>query len=127
MDKKKFQLYRQIVTVVVAALVGWSVAAEASVIVPLIGIGAGMGLLYLLKKRVKEVMEDERTYRISERASRITVGVFAPVAVVAAIVLITLSGNVLPDLKQAGSALAYSACALMVLYHIFHLYYERKH
>jgi uncharacterized membrane protein len=58
MDKKKFQLYRQIVTVAVAALVGWSVAAEASVIVPLIGIGAGMGLLYLLKKRVKEVKKE---------------------------------------------------------------------
>lgn len=126
MDKKKFQMYRQIVTVIVAALVSWSVAAEASVVVPLIAIGAGMLLLYLLKRRVKEVMEDERTYQISEKASRTAVAIFAPMVVVVAVVLIILRNSILPNLKQAGTALAYSGCVLMVLYHISHLYHERK-
>ena len=111
----------------VAILVAWSVAAQESAVIPLVAIGTGMVLLLLLRRRVKEIMIDERTHRISERACRMTVGIFAPLIAVTAVTLIMLSKRVLPDVRQAGFALAYSACAMMVLYDIFYLYYERKH
>jgi uncharacterized membrane protein len=127
MDKKFFQKCRILVTIAVAIVVGWSVIAETSVFIPLAGIGAGMALLYLLKRRVKEVMADERSYLISEKASRTALAIFAPLMAVVAMVLIVLSSSVLPDYGEAGTVLAYSVCALMVLYHVAHLYHERKH
>ena len=127
MDKKKFQRYRLLVTMAVAILVAWSVVAEVSVLTPLIGIGAGMILVYLLKRRVKEVMEDERSHLISEKAARTALAIFAPLLTVVAVVLIILSNSILPDFREAGTLLAYAACVLMVLYHVAHLYYERRH
>ncbi len=127
MEKNVFQKYRMLVTMIVAILVGWSVAVEASVIIPLMGIGAGMIILYLLKKRVKDVLEDERSHQISEKAARLALAIFAPLLVVVAVVLIVLSSSFLPDYREAGTILAYSACALMVLYQVAHLYHERKH
>lgn len=125
MDKKRFRLCRIIITMAVAALIGWSVAT-GNTLLPLIAIGGGMGLLYLCKKRVKGVIEDERIYKISEKASRITLAVLAPIIAIAAVVLISLSKGVSAELRQAGFTLAYTACALMVLYFIFYMYYERK-
>ncbi|MDD5038634.1 MAG: DUF2178 domain-containing protein [Dehalococcoidales bacterium] len=127
MDKQRFQRCRQVITVLVAILVGWSVATETSVFIPLGGIGAGMALLYLLKRRVKEVMADERSYLISEKAARTALAIFAPLVTVVAVVLIILSNSILPDYREAGTLLAYSVCALMVAYHIAHLYHEKKH
>ncbi|MDD4987085.1 MAG: DUF2178 domain-containing protein [Dehalococcoidales bacterium] len=127
MDKQKLQRCRQVITVLVAILVGWSVATETIVIIPLIGIAAGMITLYLLKRRVKEVMADERSYLISEKAARTALAIFAPAVVVVAVVLIVLGNSILPDYREAGTVLAYSACALMVAYHIAHLYHEKKH
>lgn len=127
MDRRKFQRYRLIVTMIIAVLVGWSVTGEVNVFIPLLGIGTGATVLYLLKRQVKEVMEDERSHHIDEQAARTAVGIFAPAAVLVALVLIVLSNSVLPGYKQAGIVLAYSGCALMVLYHIAHLYHNRKH
>ncbi len=125
MDKKKFRLCRIIITMAVAALVGWSVTT-GNALLPLIAVGVGMGLLYLCKKRVKGVIEDERIYKISEKASRITLAVLAPIIAVAGVVLIALSKRGSADLSQIGFTLAYTACALMVLYTVLYFYYEKK-
>jgi uncharacterized membrane protein len=127
MDKQKFQRCRQVITVLVAILVGWSVVTETIVIIPLIGIAAGMLALYLLKKKVKDVMEDERSHQISEKAARMALAIFVPAVVMVALVLIVLSNSILPGYREAGTVLAYSACALMVAYHIAHLYHEKNH
>lgn len=127
MDKRSFQRVRLIVTLAIVIVVGWAVLTHASIVVPLIGIAIGMTLLFVLKRRTKEVMEDERTHRISDRASRTAVVIFAPALVLAAVVLIVLANTVLPDFKQTGDILAYSGCALVILYNIAYVYHERKH
>ncbi len=125
MNKRQFRICRTIITMAVGASMGASVAS-GNAIIPLITAGAGIGLLYLCKRRTTEVIEDERTHRITERASRITLGVFAPSIAVLAAVVIALSKSALSGFEQAGLTLAYSACGLMVLYNIFYIYYEKK-
>ncbi len=72
------------------------------------------------------MIENERTYRISERAARITLAVFVPLVAITAAVLIGLSKSVTPEVRTAGYALAYTVCALMVFYSGFYYYYEKK-
>lgn len=126
MSKKTFKLFRGAMAAAVAVLIALAIQT-GNVIMPLVAVGVAMGLLYLGKKRVKEVTEDERIYRISEKASRKAVSVIAPLMAVAGAVLLALSKSLYPQFEQAGLALAYSVCALMVCYYIFYVYYEKKY
>jgi len=114
------------VTIAVGALIGWSVLAGNSMLL-LVAVIVGMVLLYLCKSRVEEVIEDERVYRISEKASRRTLQVFGLTIAVIGIALVVLSKSGYAELTQAGLALVYSACGLLVLYLIFYGYYSRKY
>ncbi len=123
MRLKKYQRYRLLITLVIAVLIVWSVLAEISIIIPLVGIAAGMLTLFLLKKRVVEVIEDERNYCISEKAARAAISIFAPLLGVSTVVL---SSGLFPEYKQAAYTLAFTGCVLMVLFYAFYLYHERK-
>jgi uncharacterized membrane protein len=127
MDKKKYQLYRLSLTIIIAVIVAWSIAAEASVIIPLAAIGAGMLILYLLKRRLKDVIEDERSRLINEKTAKTTLSIFLPVFGTAAVILTVIGDNALIKDLEIGTLSSYTACALMILYYIVHIYYERKH
>jgi uncharacterized membrane protein len=62
-------------TITVGAAVGYSVSVGNAAL-SVIAVVAGIVLLKLLKSRVSEVIEDERTHRIGEKASRKTLQVF---------------------------------------------------
>ena len=64
-----------------------------------------MGLLYLSKRQLKEIVEDERIYKTREKASRVTIAIFGPVIAVAGAVLIALRKSVTVELEQAGFTL----------------------
>lgn len=125
MNVRTFQFYRLGLTMSVAILVGAAVASENTVL-GVAAVGAGLLLMYAGKRRVKGVVEDERTYRISEKASRVTLSLSAPAVALAATVLITMGDRVAPGLKTAGFALGYAACAMMVCYSVAYHYYLRK-
>ena len=127
MNKDRYRKWRMAITAAVGILVGWSVAAEVNVIIPLIGIGAAMALSYLLRKRVKDVIEDERSNLIAEKAARLAFGITMPLVVIAALIMIMWGARFSPDWKLAGTVLAYAACAQMVIFSITHLYQDRKH
>ncbi len=127
MNKAQYRKCRMAITAVVGILVGWSVAAEANVLIPLAGIGVAMALSYLLKRRVKEVMEDERSNLIAEKAARLAFGITMPLLAIASLVLILWGNRFSPDWKLAGTVLAYAACAQMIIFNITHLYQDRKH
>jgi len=107
------------------ALVGWSVAIGNAVI-PIPATIGGAGLLYLLRKRLREVVEDERNYRISEKASRSTIQISAFLMAITGAVLIALHINGASPLKEVGLTLAFSGCALLIIYLTFYSYYSRN-
>ncbi|MFC1965583.1 DUF2178 domain-containing protein [Chloroflexota bacterium] len=125
MSRKAYTLCQIAILGVMGALIGWSVTS-GNAILPICAVFGGVGLMYLCGKRVRQVIDDERIFRIREKASRVTIGVFGPVIAVACAVLFALSKSGVADLRQAGFTLAYTACALMVFYYIFHCYYSAK-
>jgi len=125
MDRKKFKLYGLVTTIAVGFLVGLSVV-RGEPIIAIIAVVIGMILLYSLKSRVKQVIEDERVYRISEKASRRTIQVIGITTAILGLAIIGLSRSGYLELTEVGFSLAYFATALLVVYMIFYCYYAKK-
>jgi len=126
MSKNRLKFFRMLIVIIMGALVGWSVAI-GNAIIPIPVVIGGLLLLYLLRKRVKEVIEDERIHKINEQASRVTLQVFGIVAALTGAILIALSHGGLSDFRQAGFTLAYSVCFLLIIHLILLSYFTRKY
>ena len=120
MGGRRFVLYAMVVTAAMGAVMGYSASTGNALLVPLAFI-AGIALLHLGRRRVTEVIEDERIYRISEKASRRTLQVFG-----VSIALMGVTLIVLRESMEVGLTLSYSAIALLILYLIFYGYYSRR-
>ncbi|ODS37762.1 MAG: hypothetical protein A7315_03705 [Candidatus Altiarchaeales archaeon WOR_SM1_79] len=125
MDLKKYNRYRLITTIAVGFLVGLF-AVRGEPILAILAVIIGMMLLYLLRIRVKQVIEDERIYKISEKASRRTVQVIGATTAVLGLAIIGLSRSRYLELTEVGFSLAYFATALLTVYMIFYSYYAKK-
>jgi len=120
MDQKQFAMYAALVCAIIGAIVGYGVS-KGNALLPVTAFSVGMVLVALGKRCVKEVMEDERTYRISEKVSRRIYQVFVTGAALAGTTLIALN-----KYTEVGYTLAFSACTLLILYIILYGYYSRK-
>jgi uncharacterized membrane protein len=125
MERKKFKLYWIIITIAVGFVIGLS-ALRGEPIIAIVAVVIGMILLYSLKSRVKEVIEDERVYRISEKASRRTIQVVGTTTALIGLIIIGLSKSEYLELVEVGYSLACFATALLMVYMIFYGYYARK-
>ena len=125
MERKKFKLYGLVITIVVGFFIGLS-ASRGELTIAVVAVVAGMILLYVLKSRVKQVIEDERVYRISEKASRRTIQVVGTTTALIGLTIIGLSKSEYLELVEVGYSLACFATALLMVYMIFYGYYAKK-
>lgn len=125
MSRRWYRLCGAAIIVIVAALVGWSIAT-GNAVVPIPAVLGGGVLLYLLKRQVSDVVEDERNYRVSEKASRFSIRVFVLVTATGGMALTATSTNDSPSLRAVGLTLAFCACSLLILYLISYAYHRRR-
>jgi uncharacterized membrane protein len=125
MNRRQFALCGILITMALGAVIGWSISTE-NPFLALVAVIVAMALLYLCKTRVEEVLEDERIYRISEKASRRTFQVIILTIGLLGVVLITLGKGAFVEYKQIGLILAFSVCALLILYLFFYGYYSKR-
>jgi len=109
-----------VISAIIGAIVGYSMHIH-NFVLPFVAVTAGILILHLLRRKVDEVIEDERTYRISEKASRRVLEIFGTGSALAGITLIALDKH-----QEAGYALAFSACVLILLYMVFYAYYSMR-
>ena len=120
MKRRQFVLYAMAVTAAMGAVMGYS-ASTGNALLVLLALISGIALLHLGRRRVTEIIEDERIYRISEKASTRTLQVFGVSIALMGVTLIALRESM-----EVGLTLAYSAMALLILYMIFYGYYSRR-
>ena len=125
MNRRQYALCGILITMALGAVIGWSISTE-NPFLALVAVIVAMALLYLCKTRVEEVLEDERIYRISEKASRRTFQVIILTIGLLGVVLITLGKGAFVEYKQIGIILAFSVCALLILYLFFYGYYSKR-
>ena len=120
MNRKQFAMCGAIVAGIIGAIVGYSVKIH-NFILPFVAVTAGILILHLLRQKVDEVIEDERIYRISERASRRTLQVFGIGTALVGTTLLCLGRY-----SEIGYTLDISVCVLIILYLIFYGFYSRR-
>lgn len=125
MSFKSFKLLRLITGIILGIFVAWA-AANGIAWIPIPAVIAVIIILLLFRRSVKEVTVDERTYSIAYKASRFTFVVFGVGAVTIGATLLALGQAGQPELKPVGFTLAYSICALILVYGIAYRYYNRK-
>ena len=125
MESRKFRQYGFVITIVVGFIIGLA-AFRGEPIIALVAVVVGMILLYTLKGRVKQVIEDERVYKISEKASRRTIQVVGSTTAILGLSILGLSRSGYLELVEVGYSLACFATVLLMVYMIFYGYYARK-
>jgi len=124
MSKKTFSIYRIIAVIIVSVVVGLSINF-GNWYLPVAAIMASWLFLYTLRRRVKEVMADERDYTIAGKASGWAMKIYLSLSVIVGIILYSIGGKE-GILFGTATALLYSACFLMLLYTVLFKIYERK-
>lgn len=124
MTKKTFLIYKIIAIIILAVAINVSVH-YGNWYLPAAFLVAALVLLYVLRGRVKEVIADERDYKISGKASGLAMRIYAILSVIIGLILyIAEKDN--DVLFTIGSVLLYSAAFLMILYVILFKIYEKK-
>jgi uncharacterized membrane protein len=126
MSFKQFTLIRIIVIIIMAGLISWAITS-GNALMPIPVVIAALVILLLFRRRVKEVVVDERIYSIAEKASYLAFRIFGIAAAVIGATLVTLGWDSASDLYKIGLTLAYAVCGLMVIYYIAYIYYNRKY
>ncbi len=126
MSLKAFTRIRIFVLIIMVGLISWAIVS-GNAWIPIPVILAALVIMLLLRRRVQEVVVDERVYSIAEKASLVAFRVFGIAAAVIGVTLVALGWQSSSDLYKIGLTLAYSACGLLVIYYIAYIYYNRKH
>ena len=125
MDAKYSKICRMVIIIFTVALAG-GFAAMANAIFAIVSIGLGAILFYICTTNVEEVVVDERDEQVSERAAKVAMEIFTAINALAGIVLVAFR-NEYPEYTYIGFALAFSACALMILYSVLYGYYNKRY
>ncbi len=123
-----FRAYRIVKFIIMLILVALTIVALdygiAWIPIPA-GLLAVIAML-LARRRVKEVVVDERNYAIANRASRFTFQVGATILAFIGVTLEALNRGGHPELHPYALTLIYSAIGLLVIYIFSTLYYSGK-
>ncbi len=125
MKRNQFRIVSLLTVMMMGAVVGFS----ASIGNPVLAVGvvlAGMAVMYILKSRLEGVVEDERIYQVSQKASRITLQIVALVFALGGAALIAMR-DTYPGYVDLGFFMAYAGCGVLVLYSLFYMYYNREY
>lgn len=126
MNKKRYTIYTITIAVAIGMVFAFSIET-GNFVLPLIAIIIGVTLMYLFKRRVEDVIQDERTYRIAEKSSMRTIQILGPTTAIIGIIAITMSESGYLKLAEIGYTLLYFNIALLGLYMFFYGYYSRKY
>lgn len=87
---------------------------------------AGITVIYLLKSKMEGIVEDERIHQISQKASWITFQIVVISFALGGTTLIAMR-NSYPGYTNLGFFMVYVSCAIMVLYSLLYMHYNRAY
>jgi uncharacterized membrane protein len=125
MSYNTYRKWQAVSGMVIGGVTGASVAMD-NWIVPVVTIIICISIMTFLRRRVKEIVADERTFAVAGKAARLTmlIGIFGMVIIGA--IFIFVGRDSAPELTQLGFTLVYAACAFLVINYIAYYYYNNK-
>ena len=124
MTKKQFTFFRLLVVILLAMTISFLVI-EKNYILGMVVIVTGMVVMYGLKKRVKDVLADERDWRLAGQSAMVTLNIYAVIGTFGGFMLLVLSSRH-PELEQLAYLVFYSICALLLLNSFIFNFYRNR-
>lgn len=115
-----------IIALGLGALIAFAIVAELPVWVPLLAVTLALAAANIFRRGVKEVLADERSRRVDEKATVLTYRVFTTVTAVGVLLAMMLRSSLPEWTFIAGQAVAFALCALMLLHLAVIRYYSGK-
>lgn len=121
MKLKQYKKIKLGITILIAMVFSQALVLR-NFIAPLIVLIAAYLVLLALRRRVDEVIADERDYNNGGRAAMLAVQIYSWLATIAMIVLYSFADRN-PAYGPIAMTLAYSTCLLMLIYSLIFRYY----
>ena len=126
MSAKTYNILMRIMAVVLAMLVAVSIVMEAPFYYFLVAVMLALVLSYVLRRSVKEIMTDERSRRIDEKATSMAFRIYSIVTMVFVLVVISFRSSLPSWVSDSGTTLAYSLCGLLLVHQVCTKYFAKK-
>jgi uncharacterized membrane protein len=125
MEKEKFNQIRAILLVAIGIMVIYG-ALRNSYTLAMVAVLLGIVALFVMRQRITDILFDERTRVIREKAASKTLGLVIALMGIAGLVLIEISFNGYPEIRDIGYTFAYLSMIIMAVYGFFTWYYQTK-
>ena len=114
MTLKTYQKIKLVFVVCLSMFFSWAIFLD-NFIIPVAVMIASSLVLMLLRRRVKEIVADERDWQLAGKAALITVQAYSWMAAISMFILYSmrLQNNLFEPIAMT---LAFSACVLMLIY-----------
>jgi uncharacterized membrane protein len=120
-----FRKWQAIIGMIIGGITGASVAM-GNWIIPVFTIIICILIMMVLRRKVQEIVNDERTYAIAEKAARLTLQIMIFGMAITGAILLVISHGKYQAMTQAGFALEYATCALLIINYLAYYYYSKK-
>ncbi len=125
MDKERYTNLSIVIVTVLGIVVAYG-AVRSNWVLPILTMVIGIVLLFTLRRRVTDVLHDERTIVIQQKAASRALGYVTALTGLLGLVLVELSHRGYPDYRLVGHGFIYQAYAMMLVYALFTWYYQRQ-
>jgi len=123
MTLKKYQKIKLALVVIISIIFSQSIVFK-NFIIPIIVLIISSLILMILRRRVKEIVADERDYIVGGKSALLTIQVYSWAAAIFMFVLYALR-DTNPSFEPIAITLAFSTCLLMILYSLIFRFYNQ--
>jgi uncharacterized membrane protein len=124
-EKEQYRILSIVIVVAIGVVVAFG-AVRSSWVLPILTVVIGLVLLVTLRRRVTNILYDERTVVIQQKAASRAMGYVTALTALLGLVLVELSYRGYSDYRLVGHAFIYQAYVMMLVYALFTWYYQRQ-
>ncbi|MGA2574094.1 MAG: DUF2178 domain-containing protein [Candidatus Methanomethylicaceae archaeon] len=125
MNLKEYRRIQALTIFAMMLLVAYGVI-QSDIFIGLIAVALGVIFLFYLGKSLTEVVHDERTVIIQNRAASATIAIITVSMTVIGLSLILLNWEGIGNYEQIGYLLAFQASFILILNTLLSYYYRKK-
>ncbi|MBN2239182.1 MAG: DUF2178 domain-containing protein [Dehalococcoidales bacterium] len=116
MSAKAFRLSTGILAICAAAAMLWSILAGLPVWVPALVVIVTVIIKLFIRRKTVDTLTDERQTLLGNKASTITYRILTLGMAITGLVFIMLKNSMPDEYEVIGATLAFSACAMLIVY-----------
>jgi uncharacterized membrane protein len=125
MNYKTFRLVQGFIALILGGTFAVSILLE-NWIVPLVAIAAAILVEIIIRRRMKEIINDERTYTIAGKASRLTLQIGTLAMGLTGIIMFIISHDTSRAMGWSAITLCDATCGLIIIHGLANIYYRVK-